>query len=227
MNLPGPIAFDAGNNRIFISNIRTITTQPKLVTYNLSTLSKSTFLNLTLGNPAPGLDIDSTLGYLYYVVSDGSATSTTDAVHRINLDGSGDIVLATSFINTPRALVLDKPNNRLLIVDARLGSSTVTPKIRALALSANLPSVFLNLASTSQTMAGVALAEQDPTVTTRPPVIISSTSASLGGDVTAAGSAVVTERGVVYSSTNVTPTLANATKVTMARVPAPSPKSWA
>ncbi|MET4106732.1 LamG-like jellyroll fold domain-containing protein [Hymenobacter sp. UYP22] len=48
-----------------------------------------------------------------------------------------------------------------------------------------------------------------PTVTTATPTSVASNSAVLGGNVTADGGATVTERGVVYSSTNTTPTISN------------------
>ncbi|GAA4393135.1 Ig-like domain-containing protein [Hymenobacter koreensis] len=50
---------------------------------------------------------------------------------------------------------------------------------------------------------GVAL----PTVTTAAPTSVTGTSAILGGEVTADGGANVTERGVVYSTSNTTPTI--------------------
>ncbi len=46
-----------------------------------------------------------------------------------------------------------------------------------------------------------------PTVTTSAASLVSTTSATLGGNVTDDGGAVVTERGVVYSSTDETPTI--------------------
>jgi len=46
-----------------------------------------------------------------------------------------------------------------------------------------------------------------PTVTTATPSALTGTSALLGGNVTADGGSAVTERGVVYSTTNTTPTI--------------------
>lgn len=46
-----------------------------------------------------------------------------------------------------------------------------------------------------------------PTVTTATPTSLTGTSALLGGNVTADGGSAVTERGVVYSTTNTTPTI--------------------
>jgi hypothetical protein len=46
-----------------------------------------------------------------------------------------------------------------------------------------------------------------PTLTTKTPTAVTGSSAILGGDVTADGGATVTERGVVYSTSNTTPTL--------------------
>ena len=55
-----------------------------------------------------------------------------------------------------------------------------------------------------------------PTVTTTAASSIASTSATLGGNVTADGGASVTERGIVYSTTDATPTIEEgATKVIM------------
>ncbi|UHG90674.1 cellulose binding domain-containing protein [Spirosoma oryzicola] len=55
--------------------------------------------------------------------------------------------------------------------------------------------------------------QQAPTVTTATPASVASTSAILGGNVTADGGASVTERGIVYSASNNPPTTANATKL--------------
>ncbi|RSK42378.1 LamG-like jellyroll fold domain-containing protein [Hymenobacter perfusus] len=46
-----------------------------------------------------------------------------------------------------------------------------------------------------------------PTLTTKTPTTVTGSSAVLGGDVTADGGAALTERGVVYSSSNTTPTI--------------------
>jgi NHL repeat len=51
---------------------------------------------------------------------------------------------------------------------------------------------------------------QAPTVTTTTPTSITSTGATLGGNVTSDGGASVTARGVVYSSTATTPTIGGA-----------------
>ncbi|MCB2406806.1 LamG-like jellyroll fold domain-containing protein [Hymenobacter lucidus] len=48
---------------------------------------------------------------------------------------------------------------------------------------------------------------QAPTLTTKTPTSVTGSSAVLGGDITADGGAALTERGVVYSTSNTTPTI--------------------
>ena len=54
---------------------------------------------------------------------------------------------------------------------------------------------------------------QQPTVSTSNPSNISNNSATLGGQVTSAGTGSVTDRGIVYSSSNSSPTIGNGTQV--------------
>ncbi|WP_324678205.1 malectin domain-containing carbohydrate-binding protein [Hymenobacter sp. GOD-10R] len=57
-----------------------------------------------------------------------------------------------------------------------------------------------------------------PSVMTATAALITSTSATLGGNVTSDGNTALTDRGVVYSSTNTTPTIAD-TKITIGAAP--------
>ena len=54
---------------------------------------------------------------------------------------------------------------------------------------------------------------QQPVVSTSNPLNISNNSATLGGQVTSAGTGSVTDRGIVYSSSNSSPTIGNGTQV--------------
>ncbi|MBD2756697.1 cadherin repeat domain-containing protein, partial [Spirosoma validum] len=149
-------------------------------------------------------------------------TTQVDQLRRINLDGTGDILIKDNFVQTAGPLVLDAANNRLLVVDMRTSqpsTSTANAKIVAVSLAAGNPVSTLVVApyiagSTSTNIGGLALSTQDPpTVTTNAVTSFGSSSAVLGGNVTSDGNVTVTQRGVVYSPTSTTPTLANSTSL--------------
>ncbi|WP_324679137.1 malectin domain-containing carbohydrate-binding protein [Hymenobacter sp. GOD-10R] len=230
---PGPMVLDAANNRLLIADIRasqpTATTNSKIVAVSLasgnavSTFLTPAFIAGSTTTAVSSLAIDQANSSLYYTVNDGSFATTTDQLRRINLNGTGDVLLKSNFIQTPGPMVLDAANNRLLIADIRASQPTATTNSKIVAVSlasGNAVSTFLTPAfiagSTTTAVSGLAVPEAAaPTVATATPTpsTITSTGATLGGNVTADGGATVTERGVVYSSTNATPTIGSGTKV--------------
>lgn len=157
--------------------------------------------------------IDKVNGYIYYLAEGGNVLTltATDALRRQNLDGTGDVALITSIANSPYRLALDLGNNRAYVTD----SYNVTAKIIAVNLSNNTFSTALNLptGTSAPLLADIAVPEQ-PKVTTTAASSVLSTSATLAGNLVY-GYGLNTERGVVYSSTNTTPTISDS-KASMA-----------
>jgi hypothetical protein len=62
----------------------------------------------------------STQAQVYYLTSDETVgtNATTDALNRMNYDGSSNTVMVPSFSNSPVAIAQDLANNRLFIYDA-------------------------------------------------------------------------------------------------------------
>ena len=163
-----------------------------------------------------GIAIDNTNGYLYYLLTDGSATTTLDELRRTPLSAASETTLTNNLVDSPGTLAVDLANNRILVANVRNN----LPRIAAISLTAPYTvTTFLtpgpiNGAATS-TLAGIALGVPPPvvaTVTTNPAANVTTTSALLGGNITVDGGATVTDRGVVYSTSSTTPTTGN-TKV--------------
>jgi hypothetical protein len=222
----GPIAFDAANNRVLVVDTRTSQASTSL------TNTKIVAVSLAAGNAVStvitpaipsggasaivgGLTIDKANNYVYYTLTDGSAITLLDQLRRVNSDGSGDVLIKDNFVQSAGPVTLDLLNNRLLVADIRTSqasTSLTNTKIVAVSLAAGnavstviTPAAISGAAST--TIVDIAvLAVDAPAVSTAAPTSVTTTSAVLGGNVTADGGAAVTDRGVVYSTTNTTPT---------------------
>ena len=219
---PGALVLDAANNRLLVADTRATTSavaNTKIVAVSLAsgnaagTFFTPTYLTGSTSTTVAGLALDAVNNYLYYVLSDGNAATSTDQLRRIGLGGTGDALVKNGFAQAPSALVLDAASNRLLVADKRATSaSAANTKIVAVSLaSGNAVSTLLTPAylagSASTTVAGLTTSTVvPPTVTTATPASITSNRAVLGGSVTADGGDAITERGVVYSTTNQVPT---------------------
>ncbi|GAA4035174.1 hypothetical protein GCM10022409_19720 [Hymenobacter glaciei] len=223
----GPLVLDAANNRVLVADTRvsqasTSLTNTKIVAVSLAagnavtTLITPAYITNSISTVVGDLAIDRTNNYLYYTLNDGSPTTLTDQLRRVNLDGTNDILIKDNFVQTAGPLVLDAANNRVLVADTRVSqasTSLTNTKIVAVSLAAGnavttliTPAYITN--STSTVVAGLAVLEATAaTVTTAAATSITSTSAVLGGNVTADGGATVSDRGVVYSTTNTTPAI--------------------
>ncbi len=233
VNIAGQLVLDAANNRVLAVDARpsqasTGFTNAKIVAVSLasgnpvSTLFTSSTIAGSVSTVIAGLALDRVNNYLYYTLNDGSPTSTADQLRRINLDGTGDVLIRENFVNIAGQLVLDAANNRVLAVDARPSQASTgftNAKIVAVSLASGNPVSTLFTSSTiagsvSTVIAGLAITNQDPaTVTTNVVTTFGSTSATLGGNVTSDGGVTVTERGVVYSATNTNPSTTSGTKL--------------
>ncbi|MBD2722084.1 T9SS type A sorting domain-containing protein [Hymenobacter sp. BT189] len=227
VQVAGSLVLDAANNRLLVADTRpsqstTSLTNTKIVAVSLapgnavSTLITPTYIAGSASTGIAGIEIDRVNNYLYYTLNDGAAATATDQLRRVNLDGTGDVLIKDNFVQAAGSLVLDAANNRLLVADTRPSQSTTSltnTKIVAVSLApGNAVSTLITptyiAGSTSTVVSGLALLEAvPPTVTTATPGTLTNTSAALGGNVTADGGASVSGRGVVYSSTNTTPTI--------------------
>src|SRR6476469_7144611 len=227
---PGPFVVDFANNRLLVADTRTSTaaapTNTKIVAVSLAPGNAvTTFLTpgLIAGNNTNlgRLALDKVNNYLYYTLIDAAAGTSGDQLRRINLDGTNDQLIKDNFAATPGAIVVDLANNRLLVADTRTSTAAAPTNTKIVAVSlapGNAVTTFLTpglIAGNNTNLNSIGMAEVDqPTVTTAAPASIGITQSTLGGNVTADGGATVTERGVVYSSSNMNPTTAN-TKVTI------------
>ncbi|GAA4363055.1 hypothetical protein GCM10023185_31480 [Hymenobacter saemangeumensis] len=225
---PGPLVVDLANNRLLVADVRTATaTNPeymKIVAVSLAPGNAvTTFLTPALIGGANtalnGLALDKVNNHLYYSITDAAATTTADQLRRINLNGTGDVLVKDNFAATPGTIALDLANNRLLVADVRTSTAAAptNSKIVAVSLAAgNAVSTFLTpglIGGNSTMLSGLAVFDQDlATVTTAVASSITTTGATLGGNVSSDGGVSVSERGVVYSTSNMVPTTAN-TKV--------------
>ncbi|PJJ54403.1 beta strand repeat-containing protein, partial [Hymenobacter chitinivorans] len=222
----GPLVLDAANNRVLVADVRvsqasTSLTNTKIVAVSLatgnavSTLAIAPAITGAASTVINDLTLDNVNNYIYYTLTDGAATSSLDQLRRVGLNGTGDVLVKDNFVQTAGVVALDAANNRVLVADARssqASTSLTNTKIVAVSLATGnaVSTLFTATAitgATSTTVNGITLLDQTaPTVTTAAATSITNNSAVLGGDVTADGGATVTERGVVYSTTNQTPT---------------------
>ncbi len=154
IDTPGELVLDLPNNRALVAEVRAATT--KIVSVDLTSGAATTFLTPGGAMTVTGMASNPTTGVLYYALSDGNFATRADELRRVGLNGAGDVLLLTNFIDTPGALGLDGPGNRVLVVEAR----TSTPKVVEVALVGNVASTFLTPASGS--VVGLALFDAAP-----------------------------------------------------------------
>jgi gliding motility-associated-like protein len=213
---PYRLEVDAANNKVYVVDVSFSGRSIKTVDLANSNAVTSRAFATSL-NSVYDVALDKVTGYLYYCAEGGSAAtlSATDQVRRQNIDGTNDVQIAASVCNSPFRLGLDAGNNRLYVGDAYYG----TGKIVAINLTNNTFSTTLNFTTGQNTPQIYDFGVPDrPTVTTAAASSVVATSATLGGTLVY-GYGLSTERGVVYSSTNSTPTVsdtkaANATVTT-------------
>ena len=126
-------------------------------------------------------------------------------IERINADGtSRENVVGPSPNLQPIAITVDVTNSKIYYFD----QYNSTDKIYRANLDGTGAEEFLSDPGFATTMVIPYVIPPDmPTVSTTAISTYDATSATMGGNVTADGGASVTERGVVYSSTDATPTI--------------------
>jgi gliding motility-associated-like protein len=208
---PYRLEVDAANNKVYVVDVSF--SGRSIKTVDLANSNAVTSRAFATGlNSVYDVALDKVTGYLYYCAEGGSAAtlSATDQVRRQNIDGSNDVQIAASVCNSPFRLGLDAGNNRLYVGDAYYG----TGKIVAINLTNNTFSTTLNFATGQNFPQIYDFGVPDrPNVTTTSASSIAATSATLGGTLVY-GYGLSTERGVVYSSSNSTPTVSDTKAVT-------------
>jgi gliding motility-associated-like protein len=212
--LPQWLALDIPNNRVFI--YEGVFSGRKILTFDLGTNTVTG--NAPVSNIANAIAYDPITDYLYYITSDNdqiNAGTANDALRKIRPGGSGgEIVIKSSLVKSPQYMALDAGNNRAFVYNGYYGSSTTIrlddTGIYSVDLTTGATTRILDhsgLQNTPNYLRVYALfAPARPNVSTTAVSTFSSASATLGGNVTRSD-ASVTERGVVYSSSNTTPTI--------------------
>ncbi|WP_167856919.1 Ig-like domain-containing protein [Hymenobacter aquaticus] len=202
-NNPQSLWVDAANNVIYVGDGAN-TGNTGISRFTLSGTYLNTIVAGVAGISINGLQVVG--NKLYWVQSSGTAAD--DRLVSANLDGTGVTVLASgnsaTTFNNPQSLRVDVPNSVIYVGD---GANTGNTGISRFTLTGTyISTVVAGGVYSFNGIGNNSVAASAPTVTTTAAASITSTSAILGGNVTADGGATVTERGVVYSTTNTTPT---------------------
>ncbi|PAW93990.1 hypothetical protein CKK33_10980 [Mucilaginibacter sp. MD40] len=218
---PVYLALDIPNNRVFI--YEGIFSGRKFLTFDLN--SNTVTGNAPVSNIVTAMAYDKLSDNIYYTTSDNNPAATTDndALRKIKPGGSGgEVVVKASLFKSPQYLALDAGNNRAFVYEGYIGSST-TIRLD----DTGIFSVDLSSGSTTQILNHVNLqntptyyrvngiyAAAAPVLSTTTATSITSAAATIAGSVTRSDGAV-TEKGILYSTSNSTPLL-NANGVTKA-----------
>ncbi|MBB5395746.1 S-layer family protein [Mucilaginibacter sp. AK015] len=216
--LPNWLALDIPNNRVFINE--GIFNARKILTFDLG--SNTVTANAAMSNIVNAISYDPVTDYIYYITSDndqlntGTTNGTTnDALRKVRPGGAGgEIVVRSSVVISPQYMALDAGNNRAYVYNGYYGSSTTirlsNTGIYAVDLTTGNTTLTLDHSGLQNTPNYIRVmglfAPARPIVNTTTVSTFSSSSATLGGNVTRSDAAV-TARGVVYSSSNATPTI--------------------
>ncbi|RFZ91028.1 hypothetical protein D0C36_18975 [Mucilaginibacter conchicola] len=205
---PSPIslALDIPHNRVFIYE-STGGSSRGIKTFDLGSQSftETAFIN---SGTVKDIAYDPTTNYLYYLTSDDvvSSTAATDALTKVPPGGSvgANVVIASAFTPSPsQQMGIDFSKNLAYIYEGTPASRA----IKTVDLTNGSVQTVLNLAGLPSGITVKTISvTQLPYVTTASAASVTGSSAVLGGTVTRSDAAV-TGRGVVYSSSNQTPTI--------------------
>ncbi len=97
-------------------------------------------LCLLLGGLLPGK------AQIYYILQDNLATTRTDALIKVNYDGTGLTQVTTNFADAPGAMAIDSRANKAFIAEARV---TVNPKVISVDLTTFASTTLASIANFS------------------------------------------------------------------------------
>ncbi len=152
----------------------------------------------------------SAIGYIELQYPDFNAPS----INNPTVSGSSATVTWTGNINGAAgkynvSFHTDKSNPAGGVITTNVAAQTLTKTLSAGTYYASVQEVYCGCTTDWTTSSGTIVVEagRAPTVVTTTVDVYSATSALVGGNVTDNGGSTVTARGVVYSTTNTTPTL--------------------
>ncbi|AYL96136.1 cadherin-like beta sandwich domain-containing protein [Mucilaginibacter celer] len=212
---PSFLALDIAHNRVFVYQNLFSDHSFKVLTLSGNTASlTATLPTATVPAPMVGVDCeyDAATDYIYFLTSDNAAGTTAtanDALYKMHSDGTGQTTVKASVIPSVQyQLALDAGNNRAFLIDNSSSEKAIYSVSLADGTTTKVKTVF---GVTSSLITGIWVPAR-AILSTTAASNISSTTVTLGGNITRSDVSV-TERGVVYSSSNTTPTTADS-KVT-------------
>jgi hypothetical protein len=202
---PTLLALDVANNKAYVYN--QLAAEKNFLTINLSagTVAQTITITAPAGNPflVQDIDYDAETGYIYYLSSNNSgSTNANDAISKIRPNGTG-YAAVVGVAQSPTFMALDLGNNRAFVFDNVAPARTIS----SIDLSTGTATVIKSLSSLPGSSTVTALWVPNlPVLNTTAATSVSSGTATAGGNITRSDVSV-TERGVVYSSSNTTPTI--------------------
>ncbi|MCS3732494.1 cadherin-like beta sandwich domain-containing protein [Mucilaginibacter dorajii] len=209
---PKYLALDLTHGQVIVEDVFATTNIMKVI--KISDGSSTTLISNS--TPINAIHYNVADNYIYYLTSDGSFSSNgaNDALVKIHPDGTGQTTIASSIAASPVLLAVDAGNNRAFIYDGA-GLSPTVRAIRKIDLGTGSVSAITNISSLPNSAAITALSvPQAAVISTTAASSITATTATIGGNISQTDESV-TERGVVYSSSNTTPTVGTDTKQTI------------
>jgi hypothetical protein len=202
---PTLLALDVANNKAYVYN--QLAAEKNFLTINLSagTVAQTITITAPAGNPflVQDIDYDAETDYIYYLSSNNSgATNANDAISKIHPNGTG-YAAVVGVAQSPTFMALDLGNNRAFVFDNVSPARTIS----SIDLSTGTATIIKSLSSLPGSSTVTSLwVPNIPILSTATAASVSSGTATVGGNITRSDVSV-TERGVVYSSTNTVPTI--------------------
>jgi hypothetical protein len=202
---PNLLALDVANNKAYVYN--QLAAEKNFLTINLSagTVAQTITITAPAGNPflVQDIDYDAESDYIYYLSSNNSgATNTNDAISKIHPNGTG-YAAVVGVAQSPTFMALDLGNNRAFVFDNVSPARTIS----SIDLSTGTATIIKSLSSLPGSSTVTSLwVPNIPILSTATATSVSSGTATVGGNITRSDISV-TERGVVYSSSNTVPTI--------------------
>ncbi|QEC79664.1 cadherin-like beta sandwich domain-containing protein [Mucilaginibacter ginsenosidivorax] len=210
-NTPIGLALDLAHNVVYVLDKFASANAIKKVDFTtpatpviVTVLSQSKSIN--------GLDYNPNDGNIYFLQADAAGFTSKGADDAIlKISGSAvsgtPTVIASSIGYQPSVFALDAGNERVFFYDGSTSASALAREIRPVSFTGVVGSAIVSFALGTSTISISALNAPRPAVTSTAAITtFSSGSATLGGQVTRSDISV-TERGILYSSTNQTPTI--------------------
>jgi hypothetical protein len=217
VNTPRCLALDLAHNQVFVVDAYATSVSLKRIVLGGSPTTATATTIFTQTKTIVDIAYNPIDQYVYILQIDGSYKTSTadDAIKKVKNDagaGTTPTLVAASIGYAPTAFSLDPGNDRAFFYEG--GQQTDSP-VKAIMKSVKLSDgtisgTILNLASrTDIASMNSIIVPQVAAVTSANVASIAATSATLGGNISHSD-VNVSERGIVYSSSNQTPTVGGA-----------------